>query len=203
MLTTKAGKCGTRLAFCLVAHQRGIEMQRKYLLFVAAIMVAILAPLNIAFSQDSASPSMPVGKSVQSDGEEAQLDQDIKLLRRDLRSERKQIVAANMDLTDATAQKFWPVYDQYAADLAKIGDRKAALIKNYLLTSDTMSGEQAVSYVQKRAEVEESIMQLRLKYLPAFRKVLSDRQAALFFQIDWRLGLLTDLQLAQMPLIDP
>jgi hypothetical protein len=66
-----------------------------------------------------------------------------------------------------------------------------------------MSGEQAVGYLQKRAEVEESIMQLRLKYLSAFRKVLSDRQTALFFQIDWRLGLLTDLQLAQMPLIDP
>ena len=66
-----------------------------------------------------------------------------------------------------------------------------------------MSGEQAVSYVQKRAEVEKSIMQLRLKYLPIFCKVLSGRQTALFFQIDWRLGLLTDLQLAQMPLIDP
>jgi len=182
-------------------------MQRKHLLFVAVLMVALLAPRNIAFSQDFASsqdkPSTPAGKSVQSDGDEAQLDQNIKLLRKDLRSERKQIVAANLDLTDATAQKFWPVYDQYAADLFKIGDTKAALIKNYLLSSDTMSGEQAVSYVQKRAEVEESIMQLRLKYLPIFQKVLSGRQTALFFQIDWRLGLLTDMQLAQMPLIDP
>ena len=182
-------------------------MQKKHLLFVAAIMVVLLAARNIAFSQDLASsqdkPSTPVGKSVQSDGDDAQLDQDIKLLRQDLRSERKQIVAANMDLTDATAQKFWPVYDQYVADLAKIGDTKAALIKNYLQTSDKMSGEQAVSYVQQRAEVENSIMQLRLKYLPIFQKVLSGRQTALFFQIDWRLGLLTDLQLAQMPLIDP
>jgi hypothetical protein len=46
-------------------------------------------------------------------------------------------------------------------------------------------------------------MQLRLKYIPVFRKVLSGRQTALFFQIDWRLGLMIDLQLAQMPLIDP
>ena len=182
-------------------------MQRKHLLFVATLMVALLAHRDIAFSQDSASPqdgpSASAGKSVQSDDDAAQLDQNIKLLRKDLRSERKQIVAANMDLTDATAQKFWPVYDQYAADLAKIGDTKAALIKNYLLTSDKMTGEQAVSYVPKRAEVEQSIMQLRLKYLPIFQKVLSGRQTALFFQIDWRLGLLTDMQLAQMPLIDP
>jgi len=68
---------------------------------------------------------------------------------------------------------------------------------------DTMNGEQAESYVRKRAAVEESIMQLRLKYFAAFRKVLSARQTALFFQIDWRVGLLVDLQLARMPMIDP
>jgi hypothetical protein len=46
-------------------------------------------------------------------------------------------------------------------------------------------------------------MQLRLKCVPACRNVISYPQTALFFQIDWRLGLLTELQLAQMPLFDP
>ena len=108
-----------------------------------------------------------------------------------------------MNLTDVEAEKFWPVYDQYSAELARINDARAALIKEYLQTFDTMNGEQAESYLRKRAGVEESIMQLRLKYIPVFRKVLSGRQTALFFQIDWRLGLMIDLQLAQMPLIDP
>ena len=66
-----------------------------------------------------------------------------------------------------------------------------------------MNGEQAESYIRKRAAVEESLMQLRLKYIPVFRKALSGRQTALFFQIDWRLGLIIDLQLAQTPLIGP
>ena len=130
-------------------------------------------------------------------------DQDIKLLRKNLRSEKKQVVAANMNLTDAEAAKFWPVYDQYAADQAKINDTKVALIKDYLDTLDTMNGDQAESYIRKRAAVEESTMQLRLKYMPMFRKVLSGRETALFFQIDWRLGLMIDLQLAKMPMIDP
>ena len=108
-----------------------------------------------------------------------------------------------MNLTDAEAEKFWPVYDRYAADLAKINDQKAALINEYWQTFDAMNGEQAESYVRKRGAVEESIMQLRLKYIPIFGKVLSGRQTALFFQIDWRLGLMIDLQLAKMPLIDP
>jgi hypothetical protein len=43
-------------------------------------------------------------------------------------------------------------------------------------------------------------MQLRLKYIPAFRKVLSGRETALLYQIDWRLGLAIDVQLVQVPL---
>src|SRR5246500_2131692 len=43
-------------------------------------------------------------------------DQDIQLLKSNIRSQKKQIVAANMDLTDAEAEKFWPVYNRYADD---------------------------------------------------------------------------------------
>jgi hypothetical protein len=183
-------------------------MHRKYIFFVAALAVTLLPTLNLAFCQDTTSrkdkPAASVGKSAaQGDDDQLQIDQDIKLLRENLRSQKKEIVAANMQLTGTEAEKFWPVYDQYATDLTKINDTKAALIEDYLQNLDTMNGEQAESYVRKRAAVEESIMQLRLKYLAAFRKVLSGRQTALFFQIDWRVGLLVDLQLAQMPLIDP
>ena len=108
-----------------------------------------------------------------------------------------------MDFTDAQAEKFWPVYEQYTSDLVKINDTKAALIQEYIQTYNTMTGDQAESYLRKRAAVEESIMQLRVKYVPIFRKVLSGRATALFFQIDWRLGLMIDLQLAQLPLINP
>jgi hypothetical protein len=51
--------------------------------------------------------------------------------------------------------------------------------------------------------VEENVMQLRLKYLPEFRKVLTGREAALFYQIEWRLDLMINLQLAEAPMINP
>lgn len=181
-------------------------MHRKYVFFIAALSVVLPPTLNRGFCQAAAPPQdKPTAarrnSAAQDDDDQVQIDEDIKLLRENLRSQKKLIIAANMQLTGAEAEKFWPVYDQYAADLAKINDTKAALIKDYLQNLDTMNGEQAESYVQKRAAVEESIMQLRLKYVPAFSKVLSGRQTALFFQIDWRVGLLIDVQLAQMPLI--
>ena len=131
------------------------------------------------------------------------VDEDIKLFRKDVRSGKKQIIAANMSLTDSEAQQFWPIYDQYTAELATITTSKYSLIKEYAQNYTTLSGEQAEQYVKGRAAVEQSIMELRLKYFPIFRKVLSGKSTALFFQIDWRLGLIVDLQLAsQIPLVE-
>ena len=130
-------------------------------------------------------------------------DQDIELLKSNLRSQKKQIVAANMDLTDAEAVKFWPVYDRYAADLAKIYDTKIALFQEYLENNQSMSGDEAESYLRRRASVEQDVMQLRIQYLPEFRKVLSGRETTMFYQIDWRLDLIINLQLAQAPMINP
>jgi hypothetical protein len=155
-------------------------------------------------------PSGQVRKLAQSPGGAAAYadtqwspDQDIQLLKSNIRSQKKQIVAANMDLTDAEAEKFWPVYNRYAEDVAKIYDTKIALFQEYLQNYDSMSGEQAESYLRRRAAVEEDIMQVRLKYLPEFRKVLTGRETALFYQIDWRLDLMINLQLAQAPMINP
>ena len=131
-------------------------------------------------------------------------DEDIKLFRKDVRSLKKQIIAANMDLTDTEAQQFWPIYDRYTAELSAIYDTKYALINEYAQNYTTLTNQQAEHYLSGRAAAEEAIMQLRLKYIPIFRKVLSGRLTALFFQLDWRLGLVMELQLAsQTPLIEP
>jgi len=60
--------------------------------------------------------------------------------------------------------------------------------------------EQADNYVSGRAAAEQSVMQLRLMYFP----MVSGKTTALFFQMDWRVGLIIDLKLAlQTPLIEP
>jgi hypothetical protein len=137
------------------------------------------------------------------DASQASPDEFVDLLRKDIRSQKKQIIAENMELSDSEAEKFWPVYDQYAAELSRIYDVKIALLKDYANNYGSMTGEQAENYIRKRGDVEQSIMQLRLKYMPAFGKVLSGRETALYYQLDWRLGLAIDVQLVQVPLINP
>src|SRR5262252_7190204 len=74
--------------------------------------------------------SAPVAAGQNKD-ESATSNQDLALLKKDVQSQRKQIVAANLQLTDAEAVKFWPIYDKYAADLSNISDTRLALVKEY------------------------------------------------------------------------
>ena len=171
--------------------------------FLITLMLIAFAATNSVLAQNSSSAKKDATKNTTADDTSQPKPGDfIELLRKDVRSQKKQIIAENMDLSDAEAEKFWPVYDQYAAELSRIYNTKIALLNDYAENYSSMTGEQAENYIRKRAEVEQSIMQLRLKYMPAFRKVLSGRETALFYQLDWRLGLAIDVELVQVPLIN-
>ena len=167
------------------------------LLFCTALMLsALIAGRGSAYGQDT--NYQPVLQSTS----DSSTDQYLELLHKDVRSLKKQVIAANLDLTDKEAEKFWPLYDQYATELAKIHDTKVALIKDYAQNYSNMTDQQAEAYVKGRTAVDESVYHLRLKYFPIFRQVLSGKTTAAFFQIESRLSLMIDLQLAsQIPLI--
>jgi Spy/CpxP family protein refolding chaperone len=148
-----------------------------------------------AVAQDAAQSSAP--------NQQATMDEQIKLLKQDIRSHRKQLVAANMYLTEADATKFWPVYDQYVSEVLKANDAELRLIREYL-ESKSESEEQVDTLAKKWLQEDESMVALRLKYYPAFRKVISAKSTARFFQIDRRVQMMIDLQLAaQIPLVEP
>jgi len=127
---------------------------------------------------------------------EASLDSDVALLRQDIQSEKKQIIAANLQLTDAEATKFWPVYDQYNAELTELGNQKYALIKEYAQGFGKLTDEQALSLTRRSLALDEQLAQLRSKYVSIFNKALPGTKTATFFQMDRRIGALIDLKLA-------
>jgi hypothetical protein len=133
----------------------------------------------------------------------ATLDEEIAMMRSDLRANRKKVIAANMKLTPDEAEWFWPTYNQYIDELVKINKAKYDLIREYMENTN-MTEEEADSLSKKWVDVDESVVQLRLKYIPIFRKVLSAKGTAMFFQLDRRVQMMIDLQLASsLPLIQP
>ena len=165
--------------------------------FLAISMAAIVALTGVSLGQTSS--QTPSDNSAQ-----RSVDQDIALLRQDIRSHKKQIIAANLQLTDAEAVKFWPLYDQYTAELVKINDAKYAVIKEYAINYDTLTDDKALTLTRQLLDVDQQVAQLRIKYVPLVNKVISGKKTALFFQMDRRLLMLIDLQLAsEIPMVQP
>jgi len=136
--------------------------------------------------------------------EEQVNDANIQLMRQDIRSERKKVVAANMPLTEAEATKFWPLYDRYISETIKVNDTRFALLKEYAKNYDHSTEEQADGFIKRWLMLDGDNTQLRLKYIPEFEKVISHKKTAMFFQIDRRVSMLIELQLAaQVPLVKP
>ncbi|HEX6044434.1 MAG TPA: hypothetical protein VFZ22_08090 [Pyrinomonadaceae bacterium] len=132
----------------------------------------------------------------------AEMEKDLALLRRNLRSEKKQIIAMNLSLTDAEATKFWPVYDQYAAEMSKHYDEFYAVIKDYAANQKTLTDAQALSMIKRWSAIQVDTAKTRQKYVDLIEKALPGRKAALFFQVDRRLYALIDLQIAsEIPLV--
>ena len=48
-----------------------------------------------------------------------------------VKADKKLLVATNMELTDAEAKGFWPVYDAYQKDLEQVNLRLGNVIKEY------------------------------------------------------------------------
>lgn len=129
-------------------------------------------------------------------------NQDLDLLRKDLRAKRKQLIAANLKLTEAEATKFWPVYDQYIKELIAINDKKFALIQDYADNWGKMTNDQSLLFIRQWLDSDIATTQLRQKYVPIISKVLDGRKTATFFQLDRRIAMMIELQVAsQMPLV--
>ena len=125
-------------------------------------------------------------------------DQDIEMLRANLRAQRKQIMAENMTLTADEATKFWPIFDQYRKEAIKPNDERWAVIKEYAANYNTMTDAQAQDYMKRANAVDEQLLALRMSYVPMFEKVISAKKTALWYQIDRRIDLLINLQLSSV-----
>jgi hypothetical protein len=123
-------------------------------------------------------------------------EDDIAVLRQDLNTETTEIITRNMKFTEEQAKAFWPVYRDYAHEQRVIGEQRIALINDYAANHDKIDDAQAESYIARALKLEEDSLNLRKSYVPRFTKAIGAKQTAKFFQVDNRLALLTNVQLA-------
>ena len=128
--------------------------------------------------------------------------QELQLMRQDLRKQKQKLIAENLPMTESEAVKFWAVYQKYSKELQEINNEKFEMIHSYAQNWRTMSNEDALIFTRRWLEVDEKVVQLRSKYFLLVRDALPGKKASTFFQLDERISMMINLEIAsQLPLL--
>ena len=124
-------------------------------------------------------------------------------MRADISADRQALVAANLGLTDAEGQAFWPVYREYRNEMAaKVGDRLQNLIHDYADVLDTMTDDKAKAMVDEMMTIQQQEFKVRKSYLSKFRKALPEIKVARFLQIENQMDAIIKIGLVEsVPLV--
>jgi Spy/CpxP family protein refolding chaperone len=153
------------------------------------LMLATALAVTPAFAQAPAPAAKPADS--------------MQVLREKLKSDKKLVVAANMDLTEAEAKKFWPVYEEYQKELARINDQMATTIVAYAkeYNAKTLTDEKAVQLTRQAIAVEEAESKLKRTFLAKLGKALPGRKVARYLQIENKIRALVKYEIAaEVPL---
>jgi hypothetical protein len=119
-----------------------------------------------------------------------------------VRADKKLLVAENMQLTEAEAKAFWPVYKQYQDELFLLRTRSVKLIKDYADAYETMTNTTAKKLLNEYVAIESLGPKLRQAYLPKFRKALPEVKVVHYYQIENKIQAALIYELAaQIPLV--
>ncbi len=125
-------------------------------------------------------------------------DSNMEILRDKVKADKKLVVAGNMQLTDAEAKKFWPVYDAYQADLKKVNMQLGDVINTYAdaYANNAVTNDVAKKLVNDALAVEEAELKLKRTYLPKVDAAVGAVKAARYMQIENKIRALIKFELA-------
>jgi hypothetical protein len=130
-----------------------------------------------------------------------EVDDQIAMVRQVTATERDAMVRANMALSAAEGEKFWPIHAKYRQSMKELGDRRVELIKDYVSNHKDMDDNKAREIIEEWFEIEQDTLQTRQRYARKFRKVVSEIKVARWLQIENKIDSVYKLELSrQIPL---
>src|SRR5271169_4901556 len=156
-------------------------------LFVALLAAPLLVVCS-ANAQDSAPAS----------DKEQNTKAYVLLLNSDVDSDREAIVKVILQLSEADAAKFWPIYKEYDAERAKLDSAEAALIQEYASAYQTISNDKAEELLTKSFKIDAQRVELKKKYFNKVKSATSAATAAKFIEVENQLEDVAGLQAASV-----
>ena len=166
-------------------------------MFKPLVLSLVLAAAAPAWAADPpADPPAPATPSA------ADIDKLMTQFRSDLQAARADVVAKGLTLNADQASKFWPMFKQFQGEQNAIIDAQLRATQKYADSFAQLSQTDSLAYVTSLLERDEKIHDLRVKWLAKFQSVVPIGTAARAIQIDRRLGLVAQIQLAsKVPLV--
>ncbi|MBW2705083.1 MAG: hypothetical protein JRD84_02100 [Deltaproteobacteria bacterium] len=127
---------------------------------------------------------------------------NMEIVKEKIKSDKKLLVATNMQLSESEANAFWPVYESYQAELGKLRDREIKLIEQFAASYETMSDDVAKNLLDDSLSIDSDHQKLRQSYLAKFRGVLPDAKVARYYQMESKIDAVLEYELAKrIPLV--
>ncbi len=146
--------------------------------------------------------ALPVLASAQVNPAFADLAKATEEARTLVQTERKMVVSQALSLTAEEGNAFWPLYDQYMADMKEVGALRVKVITDYAASYDNLTDAIAKQLIADGLKFQEKTLAIRKGYLRKFRKALPETKLARFYQIENKLDAITSFALARnIPLI--
>ena len=122
---------------------------------------------------------------------------NMEIVKEKIRTDKKLLVATNMQLTESEANAFWPVYEAYQVELGKLRDREVKLIETFAAKYETMSDDAAKNLLDDSLSIDLDHQKLRQSYLAKFRGVLKDTKVARYYQLESKIDAVMEYELAR------
>ncbi|HID40482.1 MAG TPA: hypothetical protein EYP36_13375 [Calditrichaeota bacterium] len=136
------------------------------------------------------------------DEQQMSLDTYLELLKVDIKGKKIVLINDAITFTSEEEKKFWPLYNKYDAEMAKLFDTELNIIKEYAEAYDNMSGELAENLLNRSLDIDKRRVEIKEKYFKKFKEVLPTVKAVKFFQVDRRIQMLIELQImANVPVL--
>ena len=172
-------------------------------MFFPVLMLMVLCTSAIAQAGGESQPTARPGDPSATDTQQKNIQEYIELLRTDVRHQKDEVMGFVMQLDAEQAAKFWPVYSEYDAELAKLNDQRVANIEDYARSYGQMTDAKADELVQNAFNYRKQRSELLEKYYGRMKAALGSIEAARFVQIESQLLDIIDLQIASILPIAP
>ena len=126
----------------------------------------------------------------------------VRLTRSAIQAERQAILAANLELDAKESAVFWPLYQEYRKALESAIDTRVDLLNQFFASYETLTDKEAIALLEKHIAWEQEVLKVRSTYAKKMSKALSGKTVARFFQIENKMDIIVEYEMAgEIPLI--